>query len=69
MLFRSQQHESVNHYYINDHYEGQVKNVLNRINDIAHEGVRYHETGDYGTQPDFYVSIHIGKWDRPFQMN
>ena len=31
--------------------------------------VSYRETGDYGTQPDFYTYITIGKWDRPFQVN
>lgn len=60
------QHEQVNHYRINEWYEGKTKDILNRIYEVSNEGVSYRETGDYGTQPDFYVSINIGKWDKPY---
>jgi hypothetical protein len=44
-------------------------NVLNVINTIASEGVTYRETGDYGTQPDFYVNIKIGEFSKPYIHN
>lgn len=59
-------YQQVNHYYINDYFEGQAREVLSKINDIASTGVSYRETGDYGTQPSHYVWISIGDYDRPF---
>lgn len=59
----------INHYYIDKYYEGKTKDILLRIKEIANEGVSYRETGDYGTQPDFYISINIGQWDRPYIKN
>lgn len=60
-------YEQVNHYHITSHYDGQVKEILLRIVSVANFGVKYYETGDYGTQPTFYVSINIGEWDKPFK--
>ena len=57
-------HESVNHYYINESTDPVKRNVLTIIDKIANEGVSYRETGDYGWQPDFYVNIKIGEYDR-----
>lgn len=28
----------------------------------------FRETGDYGQQPDFYISVHVGKYDRPYSI-
>jgi hypothetical protein len=61
--------EQVNVYYIDEQPEGVKKNVLNVVNKIASEGVTYRETGDYGTQPDFYVNIRIGEYNRPYIHN
>jgi len=44
----------------------QAKAALKDIEDIASEGVTYRETGDYGNQPDFYVWVRVGTWDKPF---
>ena len=60
-------HVSVNHYYINEHFQGEQARVLNKINEVANKGVTYRETGDYGTQPSHYVYITIGKWDKPYE--
>lgn len=60
------QYIQVNNYYISSSWEGQARTDLMRINEIASEGVRYYETGDYGNQPDFYVWISIGGYDKPF---
>ena len=46
-------YEQVNVYYI----------------DEQPEGVTYRETGDYGTQPDFYVNIRIGDYGKPYIHN
>jgi hypothetical protein len=62
-------YEQVNTWYINEQPEGVKKNVLNIINKIASEGVTYRETGDYGTQPDFYVNIKIGEFNKPYIHN
>jgi hypothetical protein len=64
-----QNYEDVNVYYINEQPEGVKKNVLNIVNSIASEGVTYRETGDYGTQPDFYVNIKIGEFSKPYIHN
>ena len=62
-------YEDVNVYYIDEQPEGVKKNVLNIVNSIASEGVTYRETGDYGTQPDFYVNIKIGEFSKPYIHN
>ena len=62
-------YKDVNVYYIDETYTGATRNVLTIINKIAHEGVTYRETGDYGTQPDFYVHIRIGDYNKPYIHN
>jgi len=66
-------HEQINHY----HYQEQLADLdpkcVELISDIldACQEVRpinYHETGDYGNQPNYYINIRIGKWDRPYQI-
>lgn len=60
-------HESVNHYYIKEHYQGEVKECLQKIADIMLEGEKIvSEDSDYGSIPNFYVDLNIGKWDKPF---
>ena len=59
-------YENVNNYYINEQEEGTKKNVLTIVDKIANKGVTYRETGDYGSQPDFYVNIKIGEYDRHY---
>jgi len=70
-LTEGQKYESANNYYIESHYASNPKalKMLTRINEVAHEGVTYRETGDYGTQPSFYVDITIGRWDKPYIFN
>ena len=62
-------HEQVNHFWINSHYEDkpEVKHVLNTISDICKADQReVVYDGDYGSIPNFYVSISIGDWERPY---
>lgn len=60
-------HEQVNPYYIKEHYQGQAKEVLQKIYDIANKGNGTENLdGDYGAIPSFYVRIIIGEWDKPY---
>lgn len=64
-------YESVNHFHIESNYKDkpEVKKVLQTIYDIARESQReITYDGDYGSVPNFYVNITIGKWDRPYQI-
>ena len=36
------------------------------VNKIA--PVEYHETSDYGNQPNYYCYIKVGKWDKKYQV-
>ena len=62
-------HESVNHFYIKDHYKEQpvLRDVLQKIQDvISSEQREVVYDGDYGSVPNYYVGIEIGKWDRDY---
>ncbi|MFS4469139.1 LPD29 domain-containing protein [Maribacter sp. 2210JD10-5] len=64
-------YESVNHFYIEDNYKDkpEVKKVLKTIYDIAKGGQReLTYDGDYGSVPNFYVDITIGRWDKPYEI-
>jgi hypothetical protein len=65
----TEKYVSVNTYYINEHYKDrpQAREALSKIYEIASRGVTYRETGDYGTQPSFYVWINIGSYEKPFE--
>jgi|ERR1035437_968578 hypothetical protein len=60
-------YEGVNHFYIKDHYQGEIKEALQQIADIMIKGEKIvSEDSDYGSIPNFYVDLNIGKWDKPF---
>ena len=64
-------YEPVNDFYINENYREQpeIKQVLNTINTICKSDqseLVYDD--DYGSVPNFYVGITIGKWDRPYKI-
>lgn len=52
-----------NEYYLNRYAHS---DVLQRLYDIANasNGVLV-EDADYGTVPNYYVNVSIGKWDKP----
>jgi len=57
----------VNEFYVDDHFEGEAKRVIGGIVNICRQRQRVLvEDGDYGTVPTFYVSVEIGKWDKPY---
>ena len=59
-------YKQVTNYHIKNTYTGRAAEVLSRVNDIANFGVKIYDTADYGNQPDFYVWLNIGKWDKPY---
>ena len=43
--------------------------VLEQANTIAADGnYTLYESGDYGDIPKFYVDIHVGAWNQPYQV-
>ena len=58
---------SFNVFYMEESFEGETLAMMKNIWNIANVGVKHFETGDYGTQPSFYVWMHIGKWDKKFK--
>jgi hypothetical protein len=67
-LAESTGEEQVNHYYIKSHYQGEKREILRKIADIMLAGEESaHYDADYGYIPNFYVSLSIGDWDKPFK--
>ena len=58
---------SFNVYYLENRFEGESLAMMQNIWNLANVDVIYRETSDYGSQPSFYVSMHIGKWDKKFK--
>jgi len=61
------EYQQVNQYYINEHYQGEIRDSLLEINDImeASNGTLVVDA-DYGSVPNYYTSLSIGQWDKPF---
>ena len=61
-------YEQINHYTIDKYpLSDEAKEVLNRIKQIIfdeQEELVY--DGDYGSVPNYYGNIEIGKWNKPF---
>jgi hypothetical protein len=69
-LEEDEKSKSVNVYSIDRTYADKpyTRDVLNKIYSIIDEGNKRRETGDYGTQPDFYVYLNIGESDtKPYK--
>lgn len=46
-----------------------IQDVIDIIMPILNEGKgASHEDGDYGMIPDYYTWVHIGKWDKPYEI-
>ena len=61
-------YDDVNTYYINDHYAGRARGLLNELK-AAMEGPEFFCEDD--SQTDYfhrshYIDINIGKWDKPY---
>lgn len=70
MLDEGKTYEDVNTYYIKDHYKDKpaICEVLEKIHEICYRG--NHNNSDLMTDyfdVGWYISITIGKWDKPFK--
>ncbi len=46
-----------------------IQDVLDIVMPILNEGMgEGSEDSDYGHIPDYYTWVHIGKWDKPYQV-
>ena len=46
-----------------------IQDVLDIVMPILNEGMgEGFEDSDYGHVPDYYTWVHIGKWDKPYQV-
>ena len=52
-------------YDSNPHIQAVLDIVMPILNEGKGEG---HEDSDYGLIPDYYTWVHIGKWDKPYQI-
>lgn len=69
MLPEGKSYESVNQYYIDEHYadQPQVREVLKTIYNVLSRDQRELVYDlDYGSVPNFYVNMSIGRWDKPY---
>ena len=54
-----------------DQYESNppIQDILDIVMPILNEGKgEGFEDSDYGHVPDYYTWVHIGKWDKPYQI-
>ena len=65
--FQNVNNRSINEFYLERQFQNEALQIMTRVKEIANEGNRYFETGDYGTQPLFYVNLGIGKWEKSFK--
>lgn len=69
--FQEYNQNSVNGYFLESQFANhqEVKSVMMKAQQIAKQilGVTYRETGDYGYQPNYYIWLGIGKWDKEFE--
>lgn len=60
----------VNHYYINEHFEGKQRKVLNSVDEIIRKAGEWYDNSDAMVDyfdTAFYYHIEIGQWDKPHQ--
>lgn len=60
-------HLDVNPYWYHEHFDGAALNFLKEVIPAMNEG--NHDRSDISTDyfdVGWYISIHIGKWDRPY---
>lgn len=63
-----ERHVSTNPYNIKNHYKGIAQKFLLELLD-AMQGTIYYDRSDIQTDyfdVAYYISIHIGKWDKPY---
>ena len=62
------EYSQLNHFHP-DQYSQPIQDLLDTIMPILNEGKgEGFEDSDYGHVPDYYTWVHIGKWDKPYQV-
>lgn len=64
------QYIQVNHYYLDRQFCGTALEFMEELNAILHEG-HWDESDsmtDYFSCA-WYINIHVGKWNKPYQLN
>lgn len=64
-------YEDINVYYVESKLQTEPERagIFSKILKIANQFQRGgYETGDYGHQPDYYVTLNVGEWDKPYQL-
>jgi len=64
---------SVNTYWIEDHYDGEVKAFLSELKDAMNNCDEVQNFDKSDSQSDYfhvgwYIDISIGKWDKPYKL-
>lgn len=71
--FDHQGHEQLNHYYYQEHFKDQpefvamwdkVMKIVRGQKEVSYTGDSY---SDYGSQPNYYIYLHVGKWDKHYK--
>ena len=61
------EYQQLNPYY--KQYNPRIQDILDIVMPILNEGMgEGFEDSDYGHVPDYYTWVHIGKWDKPYQV-
>ena len=63
---------SINEYRYRDHYKDdpELVELFSAILCLVNNVKDQHEVvydGDYGSVPNYYVNLNVGKWDRPYK--
>ncbi len=65
------EYEGVNHFYVEEHWSHlpEAMKALQHIVEIAtDEQKEVYTSTDYGVVPNHYVSVTIGRWDKPYEV-
>ena len=66
-------YEQVNHYYYKSHYEDKPEaikvfdTILKTIDSCKQQKELVYD-GDYGSIPNYYKNIHVGKWNKNYEL-
>jgi hypothetical protein len=67
--FEPQKSVQLNHYYLENVFEGEVLDIFQKIKKEMHRG--NHDNSDIMTDyhdVGWYVNMNLGKWDKPFEV-
>jgi len=69
--FKVGDHAQLNEFYIEKHFEDnqRAQEFLLKIMEIiqtSHEQKEITYDYDYGSVPNYYINLNIGKWDKPY---